>query len=308
MLCNFENSLFEDSSSIIDIDETSLIRDYCKICFRGERVEYQDRGAALIEIAQTINDSCDYKLLHSRLVYPERYLHPTHTVEAIKSLLEELSPNFKASEEAKRLETLAIEEFTRCRSTKLRQRGLKSRYEYTNIDTNEVMDYSQFEMRYKEFIRKDKKDSKSDTSLGADNQERGIMMIVDGEDLREEEQETVVLNKENEFNNNNNNINANINTNIITDTKQIDGFSIDKKTSIPPVFSLSLSFSTNNNIPTHHHHHNANVNTNTNSEPLQPFQQHTPHLQRVHHAMHSPRLMNIDQTSSMSPLLRTFEI
>jgi len=102
----------------------------------------------LLGIAHTIYEQSDYRIINSRILHPEKYIYPLYSMESFRHLLNEMGPVFDASDEARREEALAIEQYTRCRSMKLRKGAYKSRYEYVSIDTNERVDYEDFEARY----------------------------------------------------------------------------------------------------------------------------------------------------------------
>jgi hypothetical protein len=94
-----------------------------------------------------ILESSNYKLLSLRLLQPESFVHPMHTLEAKKAVLQSLSPMLKESEEQRKKDTAACEGFTRCRSTKGKG-GSFSLYEYTDLDTQLKVDYDEFEKRF----------------------------------------------------------------------------------------------------------------------------------------------------------------
>ncbi len=100
---------------------------------------------SLIDIGKAVFDMSKYKIITSRLMFPEDFLHPPTSMEAKKSLLISLSPMLTEAEEQRKKDTQDLEEFTRCRSAKGRGR---SNYEYIDIDTSVKVDFADFERRY----------------------------------------------------------------------------------------------------------------------------------------------------------------
>lgn len=79
------------------------------------------------------------------MLSPEQFTLPPTSIEAKKSLILSLAPMLTAAEEHRKKETQECEDFTRCKSAKGRGR---SSYEYTDVDTAQVVSYEEFETRY----------------------------------------------------------------------------------------------------------------------------------------------------------------
>lgn len=99
---------------------------------------------SLVELGKSIFEMSAYKIVTSRLMFPDEFLHPPTSMEAKKSLLISLSPMLTEAEEQRKKDTHDLEEFTRCRSSKGRGR---SNYEYNDIDTATRVDFADFERR-----------------------------------------------------------------------------------------------------------------------------------------------------------------
>ena len=98
----------------------------------------------IVDISKSIFTMSKYKIVTSRLMFPEEFLHPPTSMEAKKSLLISLSPMLTEAEEQRKKDTQELEDFTRCRSSKGRGR---SNYEYIDIDTSSRVDFPDFEKR-----------------------------------------------------------------------------------------------------------------------------------------------------------------
>jgi hypothetical protein len=98
-----------------------------------------------IELGKQILSNTNYRLVTSRLLFPEEFLHPIETIEGKKYLIISLTPMLTASEEQRKRDTLDCEQFTRCKSNKVRGRAS---YEYVDVDTSQKVGYDDFEMRY----------------------------------------------------------------------------------------------------------------------------------------------------------------
>lgn len=97
------------------------------------------------QIGRKILSNTNYRLLSTRLIYPESFeFHPS-TLEAKKAILMNMSPMLKEAEEQKKKDSLSCETFTRCKGS--RGRGAYSIYEYVDIDTQLRVDYSEYEKR-----------------------------------------------------------------------------------------------------------------------------------------------------------------
>ena len=79
-------------------------------------------------------------------MYPALYQHHPSTIESKKELLISLSSMLTNAETQRKIDTNLCEQFTRCKSTK--GKGRYSCYEYTDIDTQLVVDFDEFERRY----------------------------------------------------------------------------------------------------------------------------------------------------------------
>ncbi len=98
----------------------------------------------VVEISKSIHNVCKYKLVSSRVMFPEDFPHPSTSIESKKSLLISLSPMLTEAEDQRKRDTKECEEFTRCRSS--RGKG-RSNYEYIDIDTSIRVDFAEFERR-----------------------------------------------------------------------------------------------------------------------------------------------------------------
>lgn len=106
-----------------------------------------NRPTVLKAIAHSIYENSNYRIINSRILYPEKHYFPLYSVDSLKILIEEMQPMFQNADNAKRIDAEACEAFTRCKSSKLRPKGVPSRYEYIDIDTNRAVDYADFERR-----------------------------------------------------------------------------------------------------------------------------------------------------------------
>ncbi len=97
-----------------------------------------------VEISKVLHDHCKYKLISSRLMFPEQYPHPSTSIESKKSLLISLSPMLTEAEDQRKQDTKECEEFTRCRSS--RGKG-RSNYEYIDLDLSIRVEFAEFERR-----------------------------------------------------------------------------------------------------------------------------------------------------------------
>lgn len=97
------------------------------------------------ELAKRIFENTKYKLVATRIVHPEQFIHPIDSTEGKKSLIMSLAPMLTDAEEQRKRDTLECEEFTRCRSMKIKGRGS---YEYTDVDTAQKIEFAEYETRY----------------------------------------------------------------------------------------------------------------------------------------------------------------
>jgi hypothetical protein len=97
-----------------------------------------------VDISKCLHDVCKYKLVSSRLMFPENFPHPSTSIESKKSLLISLSPMLTEAEDQRKQDTKECEEYTRCRSS--RGKG-RSNYEYIDIDTSLRVEFAEFERR-----------------------------------------------------------------------------------------------------------------------------------------------------------------
>jgi hypothetical protein len=81
----------------------------------------------------------------SRWLFPEEFLHPIETIEGKKSLIISLTPMLTESEEQRKRDSQDCEQFTRCKSSKVR--SARASYEYTDVDTSQKVGYDDYEMR-----------------------------------------------------------------------------------------------------------------------------------------------------------------
>ena len=85
-------------------------------------------------------------------MFPDQYQYPSSSIESKKELLISLSPMLTNAENQRKVDIELCEQFTRCRSSK--GKGRYSCYEYTDIDTQLLVDYDEFERRYCSLILK----------------------------------------------------------------------------------------------------------------------------------------------------------
>ena len=104
----------------------------------------------LCDIGRNILTGSSYPILSRRLLCPNDYLYPSSTIEAKKALLLSLSPMLTTSEEERKKETAACENFTRCKSGK--GKGRSACYDYTDIDIKCQVDFAEYEKRYVFYI------------------------------------------------------------------------------------------------------------------------------------------------------------
>ena len=78
-------------------------------------------------------------------MFPDLYKFPSSSIESKKELLISLSPMLTNAENQRKIDIEICEKFTRCRSSKAK--GRYSCYEYTDIDTQLVVGYDDFEKR-----------------------------------------------------------------------------------------------------------------------------------------------------------------
>jgi hypothetical protein len=78
------------------------------------------------------------------LLNPEDFPHSIESTEGKRALIYSLTPMLTEAEEQRKKDTLECEEFTRCKSCKIKG---KSSYEYTDIDTFQKVDFDEFEWR-----------------------------------------------------------------------------------------------------------------------------------------------------------------
>ena len=98
-----------------------------------------------LELGRHILRTSNYKILPSRMLRPELFDHPAHSLEGKKKLLLSLSPMLTDNETQRKADITACEEFTRCKSGK--GKGRLANYEYIDMDTNQALDHAEFERR-----------------------------------------------------------------------------------------------------------------------------------------------------------------
>lgn len=91
-----------------------------------------------------------YKLLPSRYTHPELYLHPSSSIESKRALLLSLSPMLTNGENQRIKDVKACTDYTRCVVEKSKKRNAS--YEYLDIDTNDKIEYNEYERRYLLFV------------------------------------------------------------------------------------------------------------------------------------------------------------
>eukprot|EP01038_Epipyxis_sp_PR26KG_P004967 gene4967-6946_t len=168
---NFDNSLNDSnrdsSSESLDdvnrmasngnkISDEQYIRDFCKLRFGQNHLTASSESltSKLCDIGLHILQNTNYKILPSRLLLPNQFIHPHESLEAKKSLLISLTPMLSDAENQRNRDVQLCEEFTRCKSGK--GKGRYSCYEYTDIDSQIVIPYEDYESRYMIFIMRNK--------------------------------------------------------------------------------------------------------------------------------------------------------
>lgn len=99
-----------------------------------------------IELGRNILDVSNYRILPVRIMKPEQFEHPLHSLEGKRKLLLSLSPMLSDNENQRKIDVTACEEYTRCKSSK--GKGRFSTYDYTDFDTNAMISHSEYETRY----------------------------------------------------------------------------------------------------------------------------------------------------------------
>jgi hypothetical protein len=98
------------------------------------------------EIGIKIMTNTNYKLLCSRILHPNLFLYPPNSLESKKQLLFSLSPMLSEAESQRLKDTMECENFTRCKWGKAKTKS--SSYEYIDIDTQNVIQYEDYEKRF----------------------------------------------------------------------------------------------------------------------------------------------------------------
>ncbi len=104
------------------------------------------------ELSRQIFSSTAYPLLPHRTAFPEAYRGGAVDLEAKKALLLSLSPALAEAERVRRADCAAAEAFTRTKVGKATNKNRLSSFEYRDVDTDEVIDDSEYERRFVDIL------------------------------------------------------------------------------------------------------------------------------------------------------------
>lgn len=102
------------------------------------------------QLARKIYNDTNYKILPMRIICPEKFDCLIDSLEAKKKILLDLSPMLSEAEEQKQKVMESVESITRCKVGKVRGRGAS--YDYTDVDTKSLVDYEEYERRYRKYV------------------------------------------------------------------------------------------------------------------------------------------------------------
>jgi hypothetical protein len=105
-------------------------------------MEYSD---SQLSHAKLLDELAAYHVIPSRFLYPEEFQYPINSLESKKSLLLSMSPVISTAEIQRKIDSDAVESFTRCKVGKASGRG--SSYEYMDIDTKVVVSPDEYKRR-----------------------------------------------------------------------------------------------------------------------------------------------------------------
>lgn len=135
-------------------NEIVLIRQFCSVCMIRYLLRLivtyfiHSKGSLnkleSIRIAKKIQQTTKYKLLPERMMYPEKFLHPSTSIESKKEIIMSMQASNQESERQKKNDSLNCEAFTKCRVVK----GRGSTYEYMDTITCAIVPPAEYEKRY----------------------------------------------------------------------------------------------------------------------------------------------------------------
>jgi hypothetical protein len=99
----------------------------------------------VIQIGKLVVETTNYKLLPSRIVYPENYVNSPSSLASKKELLISLGPMLTDGEEQRNKDVTTCEDYTRCKIEKVKTKS--STYEYFDMDIQSIIPPVEYEKR-----------------------------------------------------------------------------------------------------------------------------------------------------------------